>query len=428
MSEKKLSVDLSENSKRFTSIITDLLNVKLLYEKDNVQFKIEILFKSQRGKCHSKEINFKFDYDYINNLFNKLDSFNVIEDGLILLGENSFEKLVKFEKRFKTFRKIEGETYEINDDKNQIHYNLGNITNTMLLSLLLKIHQLKKLKDLKLFRHLRYFDRYIDEDIDEVKNEFLLNVLCEVFNQYYDLSSIYINVQKSTSLEKYIQFETSYRYSLSFYKNEHVIPLIDFSNVTYRYFSEAKPRTPKMNPPKRTYDPNIIYYYQMAISSENPVLQFISLYHVMEYFFDHVYNEKIIAFLKSRITNPNFDFSDDLNYMELVEELVKGYKLGTKKKTIEAPDKQGLIDTLRKYVPDHKVIVKQIKKLNADLISHYKDNEVSFSKGSKVNLNSKTEFYENIVDRIYSTRNAIFHSSMTDSLSFKPFRDEEELA
>ena len=52
--------------------------------------------------------------------------------------------------------------------------------------------------------------------------------------------------------------------------------------------------------PTRKYDQNILYFYQMAISTTNPILQYISFYHIMEFFLEESYHKSLIDFVKGR--------------------------------------------------------------------------------------------------------------------------------
>lgn len=52
--------------------------------------------------------------------------------------------------------------------------------------------------------------------------------------------------------------------------------------------------------PKREYNKALIDYYNLAISSEDPFISFISYYHIIEYFYDEVFREHQIASLKKK--------------------------------------------------------------------------------------------------------------------------------
>ena len=72
--------------------------------------------------------------------------------------------------------------------------------------------------------------------------------------------------------------------------------------------------------------------------------------------------------------------------------------------------------------------------ISASSIDYYKSNEVTFSKGSKVDLLSSDEelIYKNLKNRIYKTRNSIVHNKLNEdnedeNLIYNPFEHEEEL-
>jgi len=46
------------------------------------------------------------------------------------------------------------------------------------------------------------------------------------------------------------------------------------------------------SPPLREYTVDVVDYYKLALSSNDPYIKFISFYHVMEYFYDEVFKKK----------------------------------------------------------------------------------------------------------------------------------------
>ncbi len=68
---------------------------------------------------------------------------------------------------------------------------------------------------------------------------------------------------------------------------------------------------------------NLIDYYNLAISSEDPFISFISYYHIIEYFFDEVYREQQINNLRTSITSPRFSYKDDKQLFNVIEKIIK---------------------------------------------------------------------------------------------------------
>ena len=54
----------------------------------------------------------------------------------------------------------------------------------------------------------------------------------------------------------------------------------------------------------------------MALVSESPYLEYLSYYHVVEYFFDSIIDEDIIKKVKNKITMPDFSYKRDKDIKE----------------------------------------------------------------------------------------------------------------
>ena len=62
----------------------------------------------------------------------------------------------------------------------------------------------------------------------------------------------------------------------------------------------------EVQPPRRLYMPELVYFYEAALSSNSASAKFLSLYQVLEYFFENVVREKIVLGLRDAITGGIF--------------------------------------------------------------------------------------------------------------------------
>ena len=69
--------------------------------------------------------------------------------------------------------------------------------------------------------------------------------------------------------------------------------------------------------PRREYISDVIDYYKLACSSIDPYIQYISFYHIMEYFYDEIYKRKLVADLTDKITHPDFSYKDEDKVYEI---------------------------------------------------------------------------------------------------------------
>jgi hypothetical protein len=182
----------------------------------------------------------------------------------------------------------------------------------------------------------------------------------------------------------------------------------------------------EMDPPRRVYNEDLVNHYVLGISTDNPTVQFLSFYHVLEHFFESVFNDELIENIKTAITQPSFSYKRKKDIAGLVTTIKKNLQI--RSETITFSEFQALCITLTRFM-EKQEIVDKLNEYDASLVEYYKNEQVNFSNGSKVNLSSTDNetIIKNLAGRIYSTRNALVHSKDGDRAKYTPFRDERFL-
>lgn len=179
------------------------------------------------------------------------------------------------------------------------------------------------------------------------------------------------------------------------------------------------------------------------MSSTDIATQYLSFYHIIEYYFDSLYNEYIIAEMKRWFANPQLSLDKDSDILKFVDK-AKKFK-GKSSKDGQGNESDALLLVLENYV-DLKNLkeklstnftkekVKKIYGVNIDennILDFYKRNSVKFLEDKyKINFNSKKSktVYSNIRNRIYDTRNSLVHNKDRYNLKkYHPYDDESEL-
>ena len=183
--------------------------------------------------------------------------------------------------------------------------------------------------------------------------------------------------------------------------------------------------------PQLTYNQELVEQYYMALSSDDPFIEFIGYYHIMEHFYEDVYNEDIYNNIQSLLQHPGFSAKRKKDIAKLVDVIHK--KLSANKTEFQGNELEALELTLIKFV-DVDDLQNKLADYGKDLIDYYKTHELSFSKGDTVDLNDKTndKLFKKIAARIYKTRNALVHSKSNENKIkergvYKPFKDNLEL-
>ena len=177
--------------------------------------------------------------------------------------------------------------------------------------------------------------------------------------------------------------------------------------------------------PLRIYNEDVVDYYKMAISSNDPYNKYISFYHVLEYYYDEVFKTNLIRDLKDKLTHPDFSYKKDEKIYELAQFVKNRWK---------ADLEGGQGDELEslKYVIAEYVSIDDLKtrinSYDASSLTYYQTTKVSFCDAPTLPWNDASSIITVLAKRIYYTRNSLIHSkSGKNNQRYKPFRNEAQL-
>lgn len=186
-------------------------------------------------------------------------------------------------------------------------------------------------------------------------------------------------------------------------------------NITLKLEEEWPHRRPRVKPfrfeetikgnqlplPQVGFNPDIIRFYQRGMGTYDPVDQFLSFYHVLEYYFVAVSDEQLYSKLSRRINDPRF--STTPSYLDRIIQDA----LNHKRKTDET-DMLKLV--LEKYVDEAGLIefIAAYEEYLGEKI--YTRKRSVFGESVEVRLVSGHVF-GNLATRVRVTRNALVHSS-----------------
>ena len=183
-----------------------------------------------------------------------------------------------------------------------------------------------------------------------------------------------------------------------------------------------------IQPPRRLYTPELVYSYQASLSSDSPTAKFLSLYQILEYFYDVVVREKTVFDLRDAITNAGFSHQRDRDIEKLIDIVDRHRKLSPNG-VMSAKELDGLRLTLKKFV-DLPQLIDQLSVADEESLQYFKTQRVPFVKAdTTVDFGHKSSDAVNVrlADRIYKTRNAVVHGKSGMSDRYVAFRDEGSL-
>lgn len=356
--------------------------------------------------------------DYFLELTEKLEDCNT-DDETLIHNNNYFEVLTRGESRFSSmFRTIEAFIKE--DESNKIIYEYISCSDKYLIFILNKIYEAGLTNEFRrMFRNPNFIVAKIVEGLED---DNLLSLIKVMFPRF---ETVRVSSEDSKSKSEYEKLCNSFLFQIGFNLNYAIVEirfLDEFFNPN-RLMRLRRLSLEEMEAPKRKYTSDLVYHYQMALSAESPMLQFLSYYHVMEHFFEKIYNEELIKIIEKEITKPSFSSKREKDIKVLINIVSK--KIKDRGNSYTFNEKEALMLTLSRYVSLEDV-KSDLNEFDEKLVSYYRENEVKFSKGDKVNLNNEEiKTFNQLANRIYKTRNAIVHSKEGEKSKFKPFIDDK---
>jgi hypothetical protein len=401
-------VNMIENIEDFKEVLNKLPSLSIVEEKDD-----KIILNYERfGK------QWELEKDDVEDIIKKLKEKNIKKDETILYNEYSYEVLIKFESSPLIFLRdfYDDRCISKEDIANSIEYELSKPTNEYMLFIFKALGESGSLRDF--FRHIPSpIMRKKIKDLDFF--EFLSEI---IGNRIYTLK---IKSKEPVSVDKFSDLATSFLFNLSYNLNMAIIEIRFLCELNrYRFVRKRRSSLDEIEPPRRIYIPDLTYRYQMAISTDSIPLQFLSFYHIIEYFFHDVYNEELLNTIKDKITSPDFSYKRKKD----LESLVKLIRQKNKREDLSYINEQeALYLTLKKYI-ELDDLIEKLNEYDNRLIEYYKKEKVPFSQGRIVDFTLDTEkVFKQLADRIYKTRNSIVHSKEAGKPKYVPFRNDREL-
>lgn len=365
------------------------------------------------------EYSVQIKKEKLENLIENLNHFNTNEE-TELHNETYYEvPLVNSGRPHMTSSLRNG--LEKEDLVNNIRYEIGLPTDNYIVFIIEKFKNIPARE----FRSIGYTTMTLMRVFEQDEKDFL-KILASLFPRFLTIKI------SSTSIKRINEFR-NLSYSFIFTLNYN----LDITYMPVRYIDEFSRKVrvgrirrgsiEEVEAPKRKFSNDLILYYQRGTSSESTDNQFLSFYHVLEHFFEKIYQDEIINSIKNELTSPSFSYKRTKDINKLIKVIKK--KLRYRNEEFLLNEQEALLLTLKKFIINIDELKDELISFDHTLIEYYKNNEISFSKGNKVDFNNvnKDIILSNLAKRIYKTRNAIVHSKESEHSKYLPFNNDKEL-
>lgn len=358
----------------------------------------------------------------LENEISLLEGFTAVSE-TVISSDKSYEILVREEGpyfRFSPRSRDENAILEVEDTENNLTYSLGRPSSQFVLFLIKNAVEYGEPRALsRPIMNSSMIRRAIEEQpcvLDYLK-KFIAGRM-----------TLKVSSTARKSANEFDKFSSAFLFNITYNTDTALVQQRDFDELlrTGRITRNRRSNIDEIDPPRRAYIPDLIHHYQLAVGTENPMLEYISYYHIAEHFFESVFNEALVEKVRNKLTHPDFSYKRKKDISSLIKEIGKSIKMRDESMTFN--EQEGLRLTLQKYLDVNELVCK-LNEYDSSLVEYYKLESVSFSGANTVHLEGDDEevIYKNLAARIYKNRNSIVHSKESEKAKYTPFRDDKTL-
>jgi hypothetical protein len=179
----------------------------------------------------------------------------------------------------------------------------------------------------------------------------------------------------------------------------------------------AQSRNEKVQFPRRTYDTDLVSYYQLALSSNSLMLSYISLYKILEHFFSSASETALHSRLADKLIQPQFSHAKPTQLRELAALI---------RKHDQRMDEPRMLTTVleKHFRPDE--LIAWVQEYENTFGAHYTAPRELFSETVALDV-SPDKIASSLAKRIYHIRNVLVHNKEGELPRFVPFSGQEKV-
>lgn len=312
----------------------------------------------------------------------------------------------------------------IRDDDNGVTYEVGPASDEYFLFILGALYNQGDARALRIIHRSPSVERLLTKNNGQVgvfellRTSFLLRI-----------SVVRIVCDVKTAASRMAELANGFLFQMAFNTDAALVPQKEIEWITRsgRISRMRRNRPSDIDPPRRTYNEDLIHHYLMAISTDNPFVEYLSHYHVLEHFYEAVFHDELISSIQGQLTDPSFSYRRRKDVKSLIATIRKSLKF--QNDSITFSEEQALFLTLSRFV-EIDGLVAEIESYDRTLLDYYRDNGVVFAGAKELDLRSadSAAIYKALSRRIYATRNALVHSKDGEKAKYTPFVDDPVLS
>ena len=367
-----------------------------------------------------QEIALRIENEVLVSISDTLKSMSVNET-TALYTDNKYELIVR-EESGAPIRRLSEDKLEISNEEIGVNYELSAASDEYLVWLICAMRENLSPRD---FRFNVFFNPRIDRLLEE-KSE--VSPFEFIRSTSFRFLTLKITSEKKLTTPQFVKLTHSFLFHIGYNLDIALVPQRLLEEITRRgrITRMRRSRTEELDPPRRLYNEDLVQHYLLAVSTDNPVIEFLSYYHVLEHFFESVFNDELVDSIRTKLTNPGFSYKRKKDINLLINSIKRALQI--RSETITFSESEALRLCLVRFV-DLVDLRDKLKEYDEALVEYYQQNKVAFSNGPEVDLetNDRENVFRLLTKRIYATRNSLVHSKDGDKERFTPFRDDRVL-
>jgi hypothetical protein len=182
------------------------------------------------------------------------------------------------------------------------------------------------------------------------------------------------------------------------------------------YYLETR-RRESVQFPLRTYNQELVAYYQLALGADSLILSYLAFYKILEYFFTSASENLLHEKMKDILIAPDFAHTKTGKLRDLAK---------TIRRFDQKMDERKMLNTVLDQYIDRDTIRTWISEFESNNGNHFTDEKEIFGETIKIDL-SENQLFPTIGARIYHVRNALVHNKEGEISRFIPFSGQEKI-
>lgn len=397
---------------KFDRIIKDGFGILFVeFNGKNRVYEINCIDDNIEGLIKKRVLLSVNDQSIIRNHDDTTDTV-AISDGL------KFEVAISYSKRNELLPKLKLSSF---DEKRQVRYRIGDPTVEYLIHILTYISSVEN----NPFFRSNFFDKPEYSSIFHYYNSFFERENCnldliELIQYLYDSPSVIeINIEFLNS-QSFSQLIDSYIFEFA-YRFDYVVEVVDEEVIRSpkNIIRDILPRVGMHQSilPMLVADKNVLIMYKRAVSTNNIEFQYLSFYHILEYYSDMLFIDRMTNPVINFFKKENIESGDPSDMKKLIKFISK--------ENSKLNDENKLKLVIDKYIDQVEVDDLKEKSINLDF---FKKESTIFSNLNKIDFqnNPIRDIVANLTKRIYKVRNNIVHRK-SSVLEYVPTYDDRGL-